>query len=347
MTSRPVTAMGAERRVLDGLIDVHTHVCAPSFPDDPLTLAEPGWPCMACSGTDSASVMIDGQLFRKLDSRSWDAQRRIADMDRDGVAMQAVSPMPELLSYWLSEQRTLLMCDHVNGFIADLVAAAPDRFCGLGMVPLQYADRAADYLRRVRDEFGLCGVEIGSNIMGLLPGDPRHDAFFAAAQDLDLAVFVHALHPLATKTVSQPAWLTPAVGFPLDVGLAAASVIGSGLTERYPRLRIGFSHGGGALASMLGRMDRAWDMTGHFGGALSRKPSVAATDLFYDSNVYDPAMLGRLIGGFASGRVFLGTDYPYDIMQRDPLNYLGQTPIEKEALASLANGAARDFLCLS
>lgn len=328
-----------------GAIDVHTHICAPTFPDDPTGGLEPGWPCMACSA-GGASVMIDGRLFRTLDDRSWNIARRIEDMDRDGVSVQALSPMPELLSYWFDEQRTLLMCDHMNGFIGEAVAQAPDRFCGLGMVPLQFPRTAAAYLPRLKGKFGMHGVEIGSNILGTLPGDRRHDPFFAAAQDLDLAIFIHALHPLATTTVAQPAWFTPAIGFPLDVGMAAASVIGEGVTERFPRLRIGFSHGGGALASILGRMDRAWGMTSGFGGALSRTPSAVAGDLFYDSNVYDPATLRHLIGDVAPGHVFLGTDYPYDIMQTDPLSYLRKVDSPQPLSPSLTRDAAIEFLGL-
>lgn len=327
----------------EGVIDVHSHICTPAFPDDPANGRAPGWPCMACAGAE-ASILIDGKVFRKLDDRSWDVVRRIEDMDRDGVAVQALSPMPELLSYWFDEARSLSMCDHVNGFIAEMIAQAPDRFCGLGMVPLQFPDLAAEYLSRLEERFGLCGIEIGSNILGRLPGDRTNDNVFLVAQDQDLAIFVHALHPLTTAGLKAPAWFTPTVGFPLDVGMAAASVIGEGVLDRFPGLRMGFSHGGGALGSMLGRMDQAWVMTGGFGGALSRRPTEAAAQLFYDSNLYDASMLAHLTGTIAPDHVFLGTDYPYDVRQQDPLPYLAKVDQSPVAAASLRREAALQFL---
>jgi len=136
------------------------------------------------------------------------------------------------------------------------------------------------------------------------------------------------------------------VGFPLDTGLAAASFILSGVMARHPRLRIGFSHGGGALGSLLGRMDQGWRLTKGFGGAAAEAPSEVARRMFYDSNVYDPAYLAHLATHVAPGQVFLGTDYPYDILQTDPVAFLRRASVPPEALASLESGAALRFLGL-
>jgi aminocarboxymuconate-semialdehyde decarboxylase len=326
------------------LIDVHSHVTPPGFPESPNEAARPYWPCMRCASDVQATVMIGDRPFRELDSRSWDTRRRIEDMDRDGISMQVLSPMPELLSYWLDDHAGRVICEHVNVQIAEMIAAEPKRFRGLGSVPLQDPVASVKLLRRLRDDFGLSGVEIGSNIAGLMLGDPRFDPFWEAAQDLGVAVFVHALHPVAVKSIQTTPTYTTFAAFPIDIAMAAASLIINGTIERFPRLRIAFSHGGGALGSILGRLDRGWRATSRYGIDSMRRPSEQARSLFYDSNVYDPAYLRYLIREMAPGHVFVGTDYPYAIMQQEPADYVRDCAVGDAEMESLSVGAAERFL---
>jgi aminocarboxymuconate-semialdehyde decarboxylase len=206
------------------LIDVHCHVIPDSFPDNPSPERNTRWPCLKIT-PQSASLIIDGKPFRDVDARSWNVARRIDDMDRDGVAVQVLSPLPELLSYWFEDADALSMCDHVNAVIARMVAQHPDRFRGLGLVPLQKPELAARYLERIKTEFGFAGIEIGSNINGVPLGDARFESVYEAAQALSLAIFVHALHPVATKAIGADPGFTALAGFPLDTGMAAASIL--------------------------------------------------------------------------------------------------------------------------
>ncbi len=192
--------------------------------------------------------MIGDKPFREIDSRSWDIARRIADMDRDGVTMQALSPMPELLSYWFTPADGLEMSRWMNHSIAAMVAAAPARFAGLGIVPLQDPALAATELARLQRD-GLRGVELGSNINGVVLGDRRFDEFYAEAQRLDLALFVHALHPIGADRLASFPDLVPFAAFPLDTALSAISMIRAGVLERFPDL-------GSASATAAARSSR-------------------------------------------------------------------------------------------
>ena len=337
--------MGEAHPCFGRMIDVHSHVIPATFPDNPSPGSNARWPCLTVTAA-SASLVIDNKPFRDIDCRSWDLTRRIEDMDRDGVGMQVLSPLPELLSYWFDPGDAVAMCDHVNGVIAQMVAARPDRFAGLGLAPLQSPGEAAKYLERVRSIFGMKGIEIGSNINGTPLGDPRFDPFYAAAENLGLAIFVHALHPVATKAIDADPAFTAMAGFPLDTGMAVASLILAGAIERFPRLRWSFSHGGGTIGSMLGRLDKGYGLTNGYGGKLSRKPSEIARGLFYDSNVYDPDYLAHLIRHTAPGKVHLGTDYPFALMQLEPFDYFRQADLDDDELTSLYHGAASSFLAI-
>jgi len=289
--------------------------------------------------------MIGDTPFRKLDARSWDVARRIEDMQRDQVDMQILSPMPELLSYWLDPADAQILCDATNHLIASMVSAAPRRFRGLGSVPLQDPTAAVRALSRLKAQFGLMGVEIGSNINGKMLGGAEFDPFWQAAESLQMAVFVHALHPVAARSLAQPdPGFTGFALFPVDTGMAAASIIMGGVLDRFPRLRIGFSHGGGTLGAMLGRLQLGWTATQGFEGRSLRAPAEQARCFFYDSNVYDADYLSYLATRLAPGQVFAGTDYPYMIMQKEPARWIRSLALPVEVERSIGAEAAGRFM---
>ena len=326
-----------------GLIDVHSHIVPRELPANPAGNVD-RWPCVQCQNATRATVLMGNKPFRQIDERSWDVRRRVADMDRDRVAAQVLSPMPELLSYWIEIGPAVELARYINGAIATMVAERPDRFFGLGSVPMQDPVRAVEELRLVKDKFGLSGVEVGSNINGHYLGDRRFDPFFAAAEELGLAVFVHALHPLVAPHLASTPNLVSFAGFPADTALCAAHLIGAGVPERFPRLRIGFSHGGGALGPILHRMEHGWHRTKGFDGKLPHPPKSYAARFFYDSLVYDAQYLAHLANHLAPGHIFAGTDYPYQIEQRDPAAFIASVTDLVADESSLRSGAARRFL---
>lgn len=326
------------------LIDVHTHVVPARLPDNPLPERERRWPCMQRTTQEQALLTIDGKPFRALDERSWSVPRRCDDMDAWHVARQVLSPMPELLSYWFEPMAAVEMCHSVNETIATMVATAPARFLGLGMIPMQDPALAVDGLRRLKRD-GFVGVEIGSNVGGVLLGDGRFEDVFAAAAELDLAVFVHPLHPVGADRLVDMPELVPFSAFPLDTALTAMSLIRSGIPARLPHLKLGFSHGGGAIEPLVHRLTRGWELSDGFGGRVPMPPIEYARRFFYDNLVYDAGYFAHLANEFAPGQVFCGTDYPYVIMEGDPAGFIARSAIlDRTAVES---GAAERFLGLS
>ena len=330
------------------LIDVHSHVVPRELPADPTGGAIAAWPSVVCEACRTkARVFMGKRPFREIDDRSWSPSRRVEDMDRDGVAAQVLSPMPELLSYWLDSGPALEVTHHVNGAIAAMVADRPDRFYGFATVPLQDPDLAAREARDLKARFGLIGVEVGSNVAGAYLGDARFDPFFAACEAEGLAIFVHSLHPLQARDLARHPMLVPFAGFTVDTGLCAASMIMDGVLERFPKLRIGFSHGGGVLAPLLHRMEFGWRSTHGFEGRLPQSPKAYARRYFYDSLVYDAAYLEHLTTHIAPDQVFLGTDYPFLIQQPDPRGFIAMAAARSGVSETIWSDAARRFLGVS
>lgn len=326
-------------------VDVHAHVTPLNFPDAPNEAAKSRWPCMQCHSSTEATVMMGETPFRKLDSRSWDVARRIEDMDRDQVSMQVLSPMPELLSYWMDADDAVLVCDASNHLIASMMSAESNRFRGLGSVPMQNPEKAGKMLRRLKSEFGLSGVEIGSNINGKLLGDASFEPFWEAAEAEGMAVFVHALHPVAAKGLQAPdPTFTAFTLFPVDTAMTMASIIMNGVLDRYPDLKLGFSHGGGTIGSIVGRLQTGWEKTEGFGGKAKTDPMTQVRNMFYDTNVYDPDYLRHIATTMAPGKVFGGTDYPYLIMQPEPAKFVRSLGLPDDIERSVCVGAASEFL---
>jgi aminocarboxymuconate-semialdehyde decarboxylase len=326
------------------VIDVHCHIVPAQFPPAPAN-CHATWPQMDHRANQEAVVMVGDKEFRVVDSRCWDFARRIADMNGEDVGMQAISPMPELLTYWIEAPATLALARHVNQAIADMVHAAPERFVGLGMVPLQDPELAAKELARLRSELGLVGVEIGSNIKGRSPGDPFFDPFFAEAERLGMAIFVHALHPTMTDRLIGPPIVAAHVAFPTDVGLAAASFITGRVIEKFPKLRVGFSHGGGTLAAFLPRLENGWQKVPALNRAF-RSPTETARQLYYDNVVFDRTLLHHLIETFGDTQIFVGSDYPFTAGQKNSASMFDDLGLDSAQLAALRGGNAIRFLNL-
>jgi len=263
--------------------------------------------------------VIDGKNYRTVSDRCWDAAKRITDMETMGIGIQAISPMPELLSYWMEIDAADDLLRYINDRLAELVAASGGRMIGLGAIPLQDQDRAIAELHRIRHSLGFAGVEIGSNVNGVPIGSPDFDFFFAEAQALDAAIFVHALRPTGMDRLFGPKPLQQVLAYPTDVGLAAASVICSNVMLRFPRLRIAFSHGGGTLASLLPRLDEGYRKFPALKESILESPRLQARRLYYDTLVYDEPTLVHLVSLFGDTQLMVGTDYPFGFHEREPV----------------------------
>jgi aminocarboxymuconate-semialdehyde decarboxylase len=321
------------------LIDVHTHVVPETLPDFAGRAGGERWPHMEPVDPCRSRVVIAGKNFRTLDDRCWSLERRLEDMAREGVTRQVLSPMPKLFSYGFEARDTLDFCRAVNGFIAGLVERAPDRFHGLGQVPLQDPDLAARALAEVKS-LGLAGLEIGTNVNGRSLGDPMFLPFFQEAEAQGLPIFIHAHDAFGEARFSGPPVLSNLLGYPQENTLAAATLITGGVIERCPGLRVLFSHGGGGFALALARLDQGWRTLGAF---LPRPPSAYVGNFYFDALLYDATALRFLIDRFGPGRVMVGSDYPFDIREAPPGRHLADVP----GLSPADLRALRSETCLS
>ena len=328
-------------------IDVHTHIIPESFPAYAGKVADAPWPSMKHEGCGHAHVVISGRNYRTVPHTSWDVKARTAEMDGMRLARQVLSPMPELLSYWLAPEDGRAMCRFLNDTIAKMVSAEPERFLGLGVVPLQDPDAALAELAYVVNDLALSGVEVATHVNGVSIGDPRFEPFFAEAERLGAAVFVHGLHPAGKDRLVGPPQLEQIVAFPGDVGLAAAAMVTGGTLARHPLLRIALSHGGGAFPIMLPRLEHGWNTVPALREAIPDAPTSYANRFYVDTLTYAARTLQLAMETFGPDRVMIGTDYPFAICDKDPHGTVDALKLDRAAAQALREGNARRFLGLS
>ncbi|HZZ14060.1 MAG TPA: amidohydrolase family protein [Paraburkholderia sp.] len=318
-----------------GCIDIHTHVVPHDFPAYIGSRVNVPWPSMREAQPCHRHVVISGNVYRTVSHQAWDVDVRREDMTRLGVDRHVLSPMPELLSYWLEAEDGAMLSRFLNETLANMVAREPERFSALGAAPLQDIDHAIREMEYAVGTLGLAGIEVGSNVGGVPIGDPRFWPFFEAAEACGAAIFVHPLRPAGMERLVGPASLEQIVAFPGEIGLAAASIITGGLMSRFPKLRIALSHGGGAIQTVLPRMQFAWECQRALRDAVPVAPVEAARTLYYDDLLYSATAIRALIDTVGDDRVMIGTDYPFAIMDTDPaarVASLGLSEAVQEAL---------------
>jgi aminocarboxymuconate-semialdehyde decarboxylase len=330
---------------MNEVIDIHTHIIPEKFPPYRGKGKDVPWPSMADADACHKHVMISGKLYRTVADGSWSVPRRIEEMSAMRVSRQAISPMPELLSYWLPLDDAKVLIRYLNEQIAEMIALAPERFVGLGAVPLQDTDAAIQELDFLMKELKFSGAEIASHVNGVSIGEARFEPFFAAAERLGAAIFVHALRPAGQERIVG-AFPEQAVCFPGDVALACASMITGGIASRHPNLRIAFSHGGGTMSILMPRLVHAWNMFPKAKESLKESPATIARRFYYDELVFEPNAVRFLVETFGKSQILVGTDYPFALGDANPVGTLEKAALDSATLLAITSANARRFLGL-
>lgn len=243
--------------------------------------------------------------------KSTDIGLRLADMDRMGVDVQAVSPSPTQYHFWADPELAAAVIADQNEYVANICSAHPDRFVGIGAVALQHPELAISQLNDCIKTYRFRGVEISTAYMGVELSDPRFEPFWRRAEELEAVILIHPLGSTLGDRIA-PYYLSNIIGQPLDTTIALSHLIFSGVFDRYPKLKVCAVHGGGYLPAYIGRFDHAYRVRPE-SRTMRCLPSEYLRQIYFDTVVFHPAILADLIARAGIGQVVLGTDYPFDM----------------------------------
>ncbi|MFF0501807.1 amidohydrolase family protein [Nocardia aobensis] len=324
-------------------IDMHAHLGVPAIEE--LIADEPGLARQraidgASLGPASAAYNIAhiGALAIALT----DVEARIAAMDRAGVDIQAVSPVP-MPHAWADRDLAERMVAVTNEAIVDHCAQRPDRLLGIGTVALQHPDSAVRQLRSAMANPTMRGVQISTAAApGMELDDPALAQFWATAEEIGAAILIHPWGCSLGERLNAY-YLFNTVGNPVETALALSRIAFSGLLERHPRLKIWAAHGGGYLPTYLGRADHAWSNRGD-ARTTAEPPSAQLRRIVVDSLVYTPGALRHLVENLGASQVTLGSDYPFDMGVKDPVDRLLAAGFDADTVAAIRGGNALRLL---
>jgi aminocarboxymuconate-semialdehyde decarboxylase len=274
----------------------------------------------------------------------FEADRRIADMDRQGIDTQVVSLLTSQFAYHLDGDIGAAFARIHNDAFVELAEQHPQRLAVFAHLPLQDAAASVAEIERIKRIPAIRGVNIGTNVRGTNLDDPSLEPVWSALEAADLPVWVHPDHRALSKLDRiQKYYLQNNIGNPLDTTIAIAIVIHGGILERHPKLRFGFSHGGGFAAYQIKRWDAGWERHAAAREHIPNPPSTYFERLFFDTIVHDTSlrMLTTLVGW---DQIVVGSDYPMSMGTDDPLAVVRDLSLPKSDERKVLGENAERFM---
>ena len=338
---------GRELRTATTTVDIHSHVAVPAAAAlvrphlDPKTI-----PLAHFASVDTRQVNERQEADRRSRITGLDdgLEQRLRDLDAMGIDMQVVMPPPPQLYFTVPADIAVQAMRIVNDGIAEYVARRPDRFVGLGGVPLQDVAAAANELERVMRHHQFKGAEILTNVAGRELSEPAFAPFWQKAEELRALIVIHPNGFTQADRLSRY-YFNNIIGNPLDTALALHHLIFGGVLARHPDLKILAVHGAGYAGSYSGRMDHAWGARSDCRGDLPRPPTEYLKKIYVDTVVFTPHQLRALAELFGFDHILMGTDYPFDMGEYDPLGHVASVEaFDAKTRAAIAGGNARRLL---
>jgi aminocarboxymuconate-semialdehyde decarboxylase len=282
-------------------------------------------------------VALVGKGRQSLPPRArWTPEERIADMDSLGVDVQVVSPYVGFYNYGLDASIAMATSREINDEIAGMARQWPQRFAGLGTVPMQDPKAALAELERGMTQLGLKGIEINDHVNGKTLEEAEYRPFWKAAEQMGAVVFFHQAGETLVSARSKSYHLPNSIGNLVDRAVTFATLVHGGVMDAHPNLKIVLGHGGGYTCYGIGRMDHAWKVRAEAREHIKTPPSTYLRRFHYDCIVYTEDALRFLIDTVGVDRVVFGTDWPYDMALDWPVSWVlemqGLTKDEKDAI---------------
>lgn len=325
-------------------IDIHTHIMPEILPPWAEKFGYGGFVKLEHHQACRARMMIDDKFFREIESNCWDGRQRLLECDQQGISLQVLSTIPVLFSYWAEAKDAYDISRYLNDHIADVVRRYPDRYIGLGTIPMQDPELAIREMERCITELGMAGIEIGSHINNWNLNAAELFPVYEFAEEIGASLFVHPWDMMGKEKMTKY-WLPWLVGMPAETSLSICSMIFGGVFEKFPDLRVAFAHGGGSFPGTYGRIKHGFDV----------RPDLCAVDnpnhpdnylgkFWVDSLVHDKDMLFKLLDLFGKEKIALGTDYPFPLGELEPGKLISENIHDQETLEWLYWRSAEKWL---
>lgn len=314
-------------------IDVHAHMTVPESADLTRPHFKPEYEPRTFYSSP-VTKKVNTEFYALAEGKYTDPEVRIADMDAMGIDVQLVGLTPFHYFYWADAELAVEVTAMQNEAIARTVAHDAARLVGVGTLPMAHPEEAVLEVGRIVD-LGFPAVEIGADVNGEDLDDPGLEPVWAALEEAGLVVILHPAGFTEARRLTDY-YLVNVIGMPLSTTIATTRMILAGVFERHRRLRMVLVHGGGFLGSYWARTDHAFRHRPEMRGHIDRLPSEYLGEMHFDLTVFDPGTVDTLAGRFGADRLLIGTDYPFDMGETDPLRLLAASQLSEEEVRWVA-----------
>lgn len=275
----------------------------------------------------------------------FDTGERLATMDEQQVTMQALSVPPGHFLYDVDDHAQAAAAAGLhNDAMIEMARAHPDRFVVLGTLPLQSPEAALAELDRLSGIDDVVGLEFGTNVSGTGFDDRSLAEVWEAVNAAGMGVVLHPNNFEGAPERMHAYYLRNFVGNPADSTLAAGTLMFGGVLVKNPSLRIALLHGGGFLPYQIGRFEHGWRVRPEAQKQLGVSPRQLLDRFFFDTVTHDAASLRFLIERVGPQRVCLGSDYPFDMADMDPVRAVRAAIEDDDVLGRVLDQTPREFL---
>jgi aminocarboxymuconate-semialdehyde decarboxylase len=306
-------------------IDIHTHVeFAGTFAILKKRYSEEEiFERFVVSATGRYSAELNRKIMAGIRDALRDPEKKIRDMEEKRLAFNVLSSSPFGFLYEVEDDLAVELARFQNDQLSEMVKKYPDKFAAMATLPLQVPDEALKELMRATKTLGLRGVEIGSHVGKRELGDEVFWPIYKALEELDMPIFIHPHHVAGLDRLLD-FYLNNLIGNPLDTTIAAAKLIFSGVLEKYPGLKIILAHGGGQVPYIIGRWEHGYQVRPECKEKVRKPPMAYFKNFYFDTITHNPDALHYLVSRAGCDHVLLGTDYPYDMGDEDPVQTVSQ-----------------------
>ena len=336
---------GREIRPKSITIDIHAHVGVPAVSAYVAPHINQTTDPLSYFASDQTRA-VNQKQGKDIVARISQHDERLRELDAMGIDVQVALPPPPQCFYTVPLEIAVKSAQMLNDGIAEYCAKKPDRFVGFATVPMPDGNEAAKELERAIKVLKFKGVQILTNVAGKELSDPAFAPFWKKAEELNAFVVIHPNGFTEAKRFSR-FYFNNVIGNPLETTIALHYLIFDGVFERHPNLRVLAVHGGGYLGGYWGRIDHAWGARSDCHGSLPKPPShYLRKNVYFDTVVFTHDQLVSLVKTFGADRIVMGTDYPFDMADYDPVEHVVSSGFDDAATAAICGGNARRLLGL-
>jgi aminocarboxymuconate-semialdehyde decarboxylase len=322
--------------------DMHSHFIPQEFID---TISKPGSKFQAklVMKGDEPWILHDQGYGYPLTPGFHKTTVRLADMARTKLDMAAVSAAPTLFYYYADPKLALDIAKMTNDGIYGLTKEHPDKFVGMGTLPMQDVELATKELRRCVRDLGFKSIQIGSHVEWTQFDDPKFVPFFKECEELGVFILFHPYY-VGTKEMFSKYYLTNLYGNPLDTAVTISSLIFGGVLDKCPGLKVAFTHGGGFFPYQIGRLKHGYEVRQEPKVNGAKSPEKYMHQLYFDTIVFMEKQLRFLVDLAGADHVLIGTDYAFDMAEAAPVDFVrGAGLTDAQVKAILSDNAQKIF----